>query len=99
MQEARHRYAPASQPGADPVCLLDKEWAARREEPPGAFLALASSQETFEDGATFHFAAVPGMWERIGVFVAEEQECCPFFAFEQWDEADTIALRITRAQP
>jgi len=96
MTDVRRVSVPARDPGAEPVCLLDKEWAARRREPPDAFLGLARSQETAEDGATFRFQAAPGMWERVETFVEEEGECCPFFAFEQWEEGDEVVLRIFR---
>ena len=85
-------------PGAEPVCLLDKEWAARRKEPPDAFLALVRSEETLENGALFRFEAAPGMWDRVSTFVAEEGECCPFFAFEQWEDGGEVILRITRPE-
>ena len=94
--EPRLRYVAPRDPQADQVCLLDKEAAARRTEPPDAFLAAARSQETREDGATFRFAAEPGTWERMSAFVDEEGECCPFFAFEQSEEGDELVLRIIR---
>ena len=95
-QEARRIVTPPKQPGAEPVCLLDREWAQRRQEPPDAFLALATSQRTEENGAEFRFEAQPGMWERMSTFVAEERECCPFFAFEQWEEEGAVVLKIFR---
>ena len=78
------------------MCLLDKAWAGRRAEPPDAFLALARAQVTSETGAEFRFEAQPGMWERVSTFVEEEGECCPFFAFEQFEEGDEVVLRIMR---
>lgn len=96
MDRPRRMYTPPRQPDAEPVCLLDKEWAERRREPPDAFLALARAQETVEDGALFRFEAAPGMWERVAAFVDEEGQCCPFFAFEQWEEGGEIVLRIFR---
>ena len=94
--EPRRRYVAPRDPQAEQVCLLDKETAAQRSEPPDAFLAAARSQETREDAATFRFAAEPGMWERMSAFVDEEGECCPFFAFEQLEESDELVLRIIR---
>ena len=94
--EPRRRHVAPRDPNAEQVCLLDKETAARRSEPPDAFLDAARSQETREDGATFRFAAEPGMWERMSASVDEEGECCPFFAFEQWEEGDELVLRIVR---
>ncbi len=95
---ARRRYVPPSQPDAEQVCLLDKEAAEQRNEAPDAFLAQARSQETRDDGAEFRFAAQGGMWERVSTFIAEEGECCPFFAFEQWEDGDEVVLRIIRPQ-
>ena len=94
----RRQYVAPRDTHAEPVCLLDKEWAARRQEPPDAFLGLARSQETAEDGATFRFEAAAGMWERVSTFIEEEGECCPFFAFEQWEEGDEVVLRIFRPE-
>ncbi len=94
--EPRRRHVPPRDAHAEQVCSLDKEAAARRSEPPDAFLAAARSHETREDGATFRFAAGPGMWERMSAFVDEEGECCPFFAFEQLEEGDELVLRIIR---
>ena len=94
--EPRRRYSAPRDPQADQVCSLDEETAAQRSEPPDAFLDAALSQETGEDGATFRFAAEPGMWERMSAFVDEEGDCCPFFAFEQLEEGDELVLRIIR---
>ncbi len=98
-REPRRLYVPPKQPDAEPVCLLDKEWADRRREPPDAFLAAARSQQNLANGAEFRFEVQPGMWERVSTFVAEERECCPFFAFEQWEEEEgVVVLRITRPE-
>ncbi|MEX1253705.1 MAG: hypothetical protein WEE64_05130 [Dehalococcoidia bacterium] len=94
----RHRTVPPKQPDAEPVCLLDAEWAKRRAEPPDAFLASARSQRTLADGAEFRFEAVDGLWERVSTFVDEERECCPFFAFEEWEDGGEVVLRITRPE-
>ena len=80
------------------MCLLDKEWAERRAEPPDAFMAAARSQVTTESGAEFRFEAAEGMWERIETFIAEERECCPFFAFEVWEEDGELVLRISQPE-
>ena len=68
------------------------------QEDAEALLAEAVSQKTGADGAEFRFAAKPGIWDRISTFVDEEQECCPFFAFEQWEEAGEVVLRIFQPQ-
>ena len=98
MAERRRLVFPPRQPDAEPVCLLDAETAKRRREPPDALLALALSQEMLPSGAEFRFEEAPGMWERIETFVAEEGECCPFFAFEQWEEDGAVVLRIVRPE-
>ena len=95
---ARRRFVPPLDANAEQVCLLDAETARARNEPPDALLGAATAQETTEHGATFHFAAAPGMWERVVTFIDEERGCCPFFAFEQWEEGDEVILRITRPQ-
>lgn len=94
MTAPRHVITPPKQPDAEPVCLLDKEWAERRQEEPGAFLDLARRTD-IESGAEFRFVSAGGLWERVETFVAEERECCPFFAFEQWEEDGAVVLRIT----
>ena len=94
----RRRYVPPHQPDAEPVCLLDAETARRRREPPDAFMALARSQRVLANGGEFRFAAGPGIWERVSTFVEEEGECCPFFAFEQWEEGGEVVLRIVQPQ-
>jgi len=91
----RRIVTPPKQPDAEPVCLLDREWAERRQESPGPFLDLAQRID-IDNGAEFRFEAAGGMWERVETFVAEERECCPFFAFEQWEEGGAVVLRIFR---
>jgi hypothetical protein len=68
---------------------------AERSEPPEAFLALARRTDV-AGGAEFRFDAEAGMWERVATFVSEERECCPFFAFEQWEDGRTVVLKITK---
>jgi hypothetical protein len=95
--EQRRIATPPKDAKAEPICLLDEEWAKRRQESPEAFLAAAKSQTSLSNGAEFRFAAADGMWERASTFVAEERECCPFFAFEQWEDGSEVVLRITKA--
>ena len=98
MIEPRRVVTPPKQPDAEPVCLLTEEWASHRKESPGGFLAAAKSQTSLPNGAEFRFDASGGMWERVITFVAEERECCPFFAFEQWEEAGAVVLKITKPE-
>ena len=95
---ARHRYVEPKDARAEPVCLLDKAWAARRAEPPDAFMASARSQASTESGSELRFEAAPGMWERVETFIDEERECCPFFAFEVWEEDGEVVLRILQPE-
>ena len=94
----RRRYVPPLQPDAEPACSLDAEGARRRQVPPDSFLAEARSQRTLSDGAEFRFEAKASTWDRVSTFVDEEQQCCPFFAFEQLEEAGEVVLRIFRPQ-
>jgi hypothetical protein len=96
MAEARRRYVPPRDATAEPVCSLTPEEAAQRREPPDALLAGAKAQHVGEDGVEFRFRAGPGLWERVATFIEEEGRCCPFFAFEQWEEGDEVVLRIRR---
>jgi hypothetical protein len=98
MAESRRTYVAPKDAGAEPVCLLDREMLKERAESPEAFFAAAQSQETLPNGAEFRFEAAPGIWERIERFVADERECCPFFAFEQWEESGAVVLRITKPE-
>jgi SAM-dependent methyltransferase len=92
----RHRYIAPKDTAAEPVCLLNDDMLAQRSERPDALLGGARVHETFEGGALFRFEAAPGIWERVSTFIDEERDCCPFFAFEQWEEAGDVVLRITR---
>ena len=94
--EPRTRIVPPMGPNAEQVCLLDKEWAARRKENPEGFLDMARSQDTSEYSTVFHYRATPDIWDRMSTFVDEERECCKFFAFEQWEEGDEVLLKISR---
>ncbi len=96
--EPRKRTVPPLDPNAEQVCLLDKEWAARRKENPEGFLDMARSQETSEYSSVFHFEATPEIWGRMITFVDEERECCPFFTFEQWEDGDEVLLKISRPE-
>jgi hypothetical protein len=94
MADERTVYTPPKDPQAEPVCLLDRAWHDRRAVPPEALFDEARSHEVREDGATLRFEARPGMWERVGTFVSEERECCPFLAFQQEEREGEIVLEI-----
>jgi len=90
-------HVPAKDARAVQVCLLTRESAAARSEPPDQFLGSALRQETLSDGASFHFADLPEAIARVDAFIREEMECCPFFAFERWREGGEVVLRIIRS--
>ncbi len=96
--QPRKRIVPPLDPNAEQVCLLDKEWAARRKENPEGFLDMARTQETSATSTVFHFEATADLRGRMSTFVDEERECCPFFSFEQWDEGDEVLLKISRPE-
>ncbi|HXH21552.1 MAG TPA: hypothetical protein VNN10_05950 [Dehalococcoidia bacterium] len=91
-----YRYIPPLDPGAEKACRLTRDTAAARAEPPDVFFATATRQEVLPDGYELRFSAGPGIAERIDTFISEEQECCPFFAFERWREDGDEVLRILR---
>jgi hypothetical protein len=93
-----YRFFPPLDPTADMACRLTKEAAAERREPPEAFFGSAVSQEPLPDGFELHFELAPGTEERVRTFIAEEQECCPFFAFETWREGSEVVVRILRPE-
>jgi hypothetical protein len=84
----------ARDPHAEPVCLLDRDWAALRLESPEHFLLAAVDEKVTDDGFIFRFQRSADLWRRLEVFVAEERECCPFFAFEAFDDGDEVVLRM-----
>jgi hypothetical protein len=99
MPETRRTIVPPKDPNAEVICLLDDISRGQRREPPDVFLSAARTQTTLSNGTEFRFEAVAGMWERVETFVAEERDCCPFFAFEQWEEDGAVVLRITKPEP
>ena len=95
MSELRRRVVDASEPGADPACRLTREVGQRRQtDTDRLFAALAQQRET--GGVNeFVFRGDPrGLWDQISTFVDEERLCCPFFTFEQIEEADGVTLRV-----
>ena len=90
------RFFPPRDPAAEPVCLLTKEWAARRREPVDTLLTLSNAQLMLVNGIEYRFPLSTGIGQRIDTFIAEEAECCPFLAFETFEEAGDAVLRITQ---
>ena len=93
----RHRLVTASQPDADPACRLQREEGQRRRaDTDRLFAALAEQRETAA-GNEFVFRGDPAdLWEQVSTFVDEESVCCPFFTFEQVEQADGVVLRVSR---
>ena len=95
---SRHRLLPASEPGAEPACRLQREEGQRRRtDTDRLFAALAEQRETAA-GNEFVFRGDPAdLWEQVSAFVDEEAVCCPFFTFEQVEQDDGVVLRVSRA--
>ena len=93
----RRRLTPASEPGADPACRLQREEGQRRQaDTDRLFAALAEQWETAA-GNEFVFRGDPAdLWEQVSTFVDEEAVCCPFFTFEQVEQDDGVVLRVSR---
>ena len=94
----RHRLVPAAEPDADPACRLQREEGQRRRaDTDRLFAALAEQRETAA-GNEFVFRGDPEtLWREVSAFVDEESRCCPFFTFEQVQQADGVVLRVSRA--
>lgn len=91
-----YRYIEPMDPEAEKACRLTAETAAQRDEPAEEFFAAADDQEVLPNGYELRFLSTPQTGGRIDAFIAEEQQCCPFFAFETWQEAGQHVLRILR---
>jgi hypothetical protein len=89
-----YRYIPPLEENADRACRLTSETAELRQEPPEDFFAGAKAQAVLPNGYELRFEAAPSMPGRIDTFISEERECCPFFAFEQWEEGGELVVRI-----
>ncbi len=85
---------PPRDAGAEPICLLTREWAMRRAENPEAFLSIATSETPIDRGIEYRLPVSREVWSRIEVFVQEEGECCPFLAFEAVEEESQIRLQV-----
>jgi hypothetical protein len=91
-----YRYIEPADSDAEKACRLTPEIVAVRQEPPESFFASAHEQKVLANGYELRFAAGPDMPSRLKAFIAEERECCPFFAFEHWEEPGDVVLRILR---
>ena len=91
-----YHYIPPADPDADMACRLTDESLQLRVQPPEQFFASAIVQEVLPNGYELRFEGGAESAERIDTFIVEEQQCCPFFAFERWQEGGHLVLRILR---
>lgn len=95
MTPLRHRLVPASDTDADPACRLTREDGQRRRAGTGRLFAQLAEQRETARGNEFVFRGEPEtLWNEITLFVDEESQCCPFFAYEQVEEPDGVTLRV-----
>ena len=91
----RHRLVQASQTKADEVCTLTREDGQRRQADMGRLFSHLAEQRTAGGAHEFVFHGEPAsLWEDVSLFVDEESECCPFYTYEQIEEADCVLLRV-----
>ena len=96
----RHRLLPASEPDADPACRLTRDEGQRRQVDTDKLFARLAEQRQTDDGSEFVFRGDPeSLWHEVSLFVDEEARCCPFFTFEQMEEADGVLLLVSGARP
>ncbi len=92
----RHRLVPASEPDADPACRLTREEGQRRGADIDRLFSLLAEQRQTPNGNEFVFRGDPrSLWDEVSLFVDQESRCCPFFTFEQVEEADGVLLRMS----
>ncbi len=92
----RHRLVPASEPDAEPACRLTPEEGRRRETDTDKLFAQLAEQRQTAEGNEFVFRGDPDeLWSEVSTFVDEEAMCCPFFTFEQEEQAEGVLLRVS----
>ncbi len=96
MSDTRHRLVPASEPGADPACRLTAEDGRNRQTDTDKLFAQLAEQRQTAEGNEFVFRGDPDkLWSEVSTFVDEEAQCCPFFTFEQEEQAEGVLLRVS----
>lgn len=96
MSERRRRTVAALEPDADPACRLTREEGKRRQPAIDRLFAALAGQEQTEGGTLFLFRGDPdALWNEVSAFVDEEAVCCPFYTFEQTEQADGVLLRVS----
>ncbi len=92
----RHRLVPASEPDAEPACRLTPEEGHRRQTDTDKLFAQLAEQRQTAAGQEFVFRGDPDkLWSDVSTFVDEEAQCCPFFTFEQVEQAEGVLLRVS----
>ena len=92
----RHRLVPASEPAADPACRLTPEDGRLRQTDTDKLFAQLAEQRQTAAGNEFVFRGDPDkLWSEVSTFVDEEAQCCPFFTFEQVEQAEGVLLRVS----
>jgi hypothetical protein len=79
--------------------LSERGQRSRREEISRELFSGCEDVRELEDGYEFVFPAGKEWVERLARFIAEERECCRFFAFELLFEPDLepVSLRMRGA--
>ncbi len=96
MSDTRHRLVPASEPGAEPACRLTAEDGRNRQTDTDKLFAQLAEQRQTAEGNEFVFRGDPDkLWSEVSTFVDEEAQCCPFFTFEQVEQAEGVLLRVS----
>jgi hypothetical protein len=92
----RHRLVPASEPEADPACRLTADEGKNRQGDMDQLFAALAEQRQTAGGNEFVFRGDPQtLWREVSAFVDEEARCCPFFTYEQLEQADGVLLRVS----
>jgi hypothetical protein len=92
----RRRLVPALEPDADPACRLTPEGGARRKPDVERLFATLAEQKRTDEATLYAFRGDPNwLWDEVSSFVDEESVCCPFYTFEQTEEADGVLLRVS----
>ena len=92
----RHRLVPASEPAAEPACRLTPEDGRNRQTDTDKLVAQLAEQRQTAEGNEFIFRGDPEtLWNEVSTFVDEEAQCCPFFTFEQVEQAEGVLLRVS----
>ncbi len=92
----RHRLVPASEPASEPACRLTAEEGHRRQTDTDKLFDQLAEQRQTATGQEFVFRGDPDkLWSDVSTFVDEEAQCCPFFTFEQVEQAEGVLLRVS----